>query len=452
MKSIEKFKRLKSWQQHIVRQIEQSPEYLNLKGDFLTSKGLTAMDIIGKIDKIKACGGIIEIGRKYENVNGIDEEKLEVINTNYCRQHLICPVCADRVQGTRRGRLLGAIKGAVEKYNYSYHVVFTIKNEIHLGRAIRKMKCAFRRFQRFGQRRNDNFSYGEYSKVRAGCVSFEAVRGQGSGAWHYHGHSLLFTDRPLDYRVYDPEKYGRIVRDACGKASKDQLMAAALNTVDVGGSPVPVSKLSGEWFAATNGESININVIPLFDGSESAPVKNPYKVIENAVEVIKYMSKLNNNKIGDIVHILKTAYNERFFEVFRDFRGLGDDDFKADEKTDTITMSWDRNSHDYINPQFHSQGYFKNKYVDLRADFRTQLLQESARLLARFRRARKEIMQGIYNGVLNVLSVRDKIELIDIEHEKFKRCVRELWKKILDLDRSRRFLPPPLPVQMALEL
>lgn len=438
MKTISKYRKLKNWNTYIVRSVEDSKEYAALRGDYLSPKGLIRSDLLDKIEKIKKCSTVIELKRifdKNENT-GILEERIEVINSNYCQQHIVCPICADRVQSKRRARLMEAIKAAAEKYAHAYMIVFTIQDDPDLASAIRKLKESIKNFRLKGQKRGGKYSFGQWRKIRASVLSYEIKRGDGSGLWHVHAHAIAFSDLPLNNRIYNKRIRSRIVAEY-GRGSspvpKQYFIPAIIRTVDVGGRPVPASVISKEWWESTGGTSINIDVRPLKRESHAA-------VADSAKEVLKYMSKLNHNNPGDIITILESTYNDRFFEVTGDFRGIDANEYEYKVDTDTITLLWNPSAHQYDNPDYHDKNFLEK--FDPSDARKSKGLGLQAKLLAKYRLERRSIFE------CSIRSVKEKINDIQSRKEMFRQDVKRLWARLFDLPCNAP--PVPDPVQLSL--
>lgn len=361
----------------------------------VTESGLTYTDIQERIDRIGECSSIIELKEQW---TGSPEDGLEqsfsVSAANYCKQHSICPVCADRLQARRRARFDKSIryqaslvestnKRIVDKtYNvtdasnrYAYIVTYTVTDAESLSNRLEHLKAAKRVFRRMGQVRQDKRSAGEAGKIKAAIATIEIKRGHNSKQWHVHSHDLVFTDAPIDYEVYDRAARSELRKQYGRNIPKEKLSAIALHPVEFAGELVPSSKISREWLAATAGDSIGIRI----DRIEHVP--RDRTVFENGVlktkrlpegkrrqlakmsfeeslsyqskEVLKYVSKPGENSPDDSIEIVASVYNKRMVATYGEFRGAAGDDY-ADPATpdeETFVLVWDPDKSRYGDPQ-----------------------------------------------------------------------------------------------------
>jgi hypothetical protein len=150
-----------------------------------------------------------------------------------------------------------------------------------------------------GQRRLlGSRSGGEWSKVTAAIVGIEPKVAKDGDGYHVHGHGFLVCSEPLDYRLHhnDPDY--------------------------VANDGTILSKLTREWYEATENESYNVNVrwIPSRDSPEW------HKAI---MEVVNYTvwgaaAEINDEKTADAraLDILIGTKNRRFFEAYGAFRAI----------------------------------------------------------------------------------------------------------------------------------
>lgn len=379
--------------------------------DQVYATGLTRSDLIDKIERFRHCCDVLEIRTPTPDPAALVGQNLEVHNASFCRQHLVCPLCAARVQNKRRRRFAIPIKEAAANFLHAYILTWTIKDGPDLAERLGHLKDSLSRFRRMGQRRKAGHSAGEFSKVRAGLVSYEIKRGEGSGQWHVHAHGLVFTNQAFDYQVYDREKKREIQKDCRrrGLPTKPALDGAVLQWADLGGRQVPVSKITGEWLTAT-ADSISLDV--------SKVEGNPDQVYNQAREVLKYVSKLNGHRAQDIADIVADTFNKRFLNTYGSFRSVSDSLAATLRPQDEYSWSltWDDETAGYGTLRRHRGPVFEDQ-----ADTsRKMYLGRQARMLGEYRRQRRrEMTRGIWAPGL--AATLDRLKAA------FRQAVKALW-------------------------
>lgn len=364
MVELKKLRNLKRQQLRIVSQFEKDDPLSLLNPDYVSSTGLTVEDIAEKINKIKDCATLIELVDNFVQVGDTWEQVFTVSAANYCKQPTICPVCASRMQARRKARLSDPIKeqaqlcdesytvnGEEKKRRYAYMITYTVTDGDSLSERMEKLKESKKNFRKMGQRRkNGKRSGGESSKIVGGVSTVEIKRGKYSGQWHVHQHDLVFTDDPLNYRVYQAaakkkldQKYGRHI-------PKDELNKIALNKAKFRDKLVAVSKMSFEWLKATDGDSIDISVDPIRHVPKSAKSKKkrmfekmtfPESVLYQAKEVMKYPFKPNELSVADSLEILSDTFNKRMVATYGVFYGVPGDDYNEElDDRESFVMTW----------------------------------------------------------------------------------------------------------------
>jgi hypothetical protein len=302
----------------------------------VSESGLTRGDIRDKLKKIESCSGLLEFRTEFvADSSGVLEQKFKIHNATYCRHYTVCEICSRRVQHTRWKKFKEPIDKMVERFPYVYHVTFTIEDKNGLSERIDFLQNAFRNFVRMGQGRKGKKSNGEWSKVGAAIVATESKRGDNSELWHSHKHALLFCSERLDYQVYDRDKVRKLEKKyGFRRVPKEEMIGAALNVVTRENpftkktETIPLSKLSGEWYAATEGQGFSVHV-------RAVTGKH---VADKAKEVLKYPVKVNLKNSSDIPYIIEQTYNRRFISTYGALRGLQEDKYELDETKDSTDI------------------------------------------------------------------------------------------------------------------
>ncbi len=416
---------LKKQSEKLLTEVEKCNPIYTVATDYVSKTGLTRSDIQEKIDKIRSCCSVVELKAEYKEIDHVVEQIMSVSNGNFCKQHAVCPVCADRSQSRRRARFNEPIKNQAslikEGKRYGYIVTYTISDGDNLGERLQHLKESRLRWRKMGQKRGKRFSGGEASKIRAGLSTIEIKRGENSELWHVHAHELLFTSKPLDYQVYDPEIKRELHKKYGSRIPKEFLTAAAMQTATFQGETVPVSKISREWLEASNGDSISIDIQPLQHVPKNVSLKKQRKlagmsfeqsIAYQAREVIKYMSKASDNSPEDMLQIITDTYNKRMVATYGEFRGVPGDDYQVENTADSenYVIIWDNGKMDYENPVPGKYSEFQEEEKETR--------KKVAQMLGQYRRERKAAIEK------NCDSLSEQLDTLKYA---FKESVSKVW-------------------------
>ena len=428
MIEIKKLQALKKQANTLLSQVDINNPVSSIAQNFVSRTGLTRSDITDKIDKIKSCCSVVELSATYTEVDHVVEQVMSVVNGNFCKQHAVCPVCADRSQNRRRARYNEPIKEQAslvkEGKRYAYILTFTIKDGESLAERLSNLKQSKLNWRKMGQKRKNGFSEGEARRIKAGLSTIEIKRGSDSGLWHVHAHELIFTDSPLDYMVYDQQIKKELQKKFGSKIPKEVLKAAAIETATFNGEEVAVSKISKEWLKATGGESISIDVEPLQHIPKNASYKKQRKcasmsfeqsIAYQAKEVLKYMSKPSENTPEDMLEIITDTYNKRMVATYGEFRGVPGNDYEIENKPDSenYVIVWDKDTQDYKKPIPGRMQDFQQEETDTR--------KRVAQMLGQYRRERRIIISGNED-------TSSMAERLDQLKSTFKEAVSKVWQ------------------------
>jgi hypothetical protein len=125
----------------------------------------------------------------------IDSSTLTLHSGNFCKAHLLCPVCAIR-RGAKTLRTYHE-RALFLADRYDFHLVtLTVKNGPDLFERYQLLKHAFKRLRERGRK-----GYGEWSRVAGAVWSTEFTHSPEKG-WHPHLHMIVALDkgdRPIRY-------------------------------------------------------------------------------------------------------------------------------------------------------------------------------------------------------------------------------------------------------------
>jgi len=234
---------------------------------------------------LASCGNYLHF-REYFTVG-----KVRLHSATFCKQHLVCPLCAIR----RGAKALGAYLGRWEVLREQhpelrpYLITLTVKNgddlvdrQAHLTRSLKRLMHHRRDFNA-GTR---GAPWTELCKAQGGVYTLELTN-KGKG-WHPHCHMIVL---------------------AASQPSQ--------------------SDLSAEWHRIT-GDSMVVDVRPIA-GDPS----------EGFMEVFKYAVKFSDLTLEDNWHAAQVLKGKRLLNSFGLFRGVEIPDSLLDEPLDELPY-WDR--------------------------------------------------------------------------------------------------------------
>lgn len=376
--TIAKAERLKSWSRCLTSIIQDNQSAV-FTPNWRFSGKITRKDFTGTLEKLRRCGSVLELRAPLDRETG-ELGNPRIHAANYCGAHVICPHCANRVQGRRLARFVPHVTKAAEAYKFAYMLTFTLPPSKTWGEGLIALKEAQRAFTLMGQRRRwkrkdgsygCREGYGEWAKVKGALVKVELKRGAGSGLPHVHAHGLIFTDEAFDLRVYaDGKKHSENPRDFLHPVEfvggKYQAWDGLENDLDKG-SIKAVSKVRIEWLAATDGRALNLDVRPIEmrDKDISAGLSWPESVAAQSIEVLKYSTKFDSSPdkdqealyTQDFFEIREATYSRRLFSTYGIFRGLPEVEYIDHAEETHLSKA----------PMIYMAGYdnAKEKYGDL---------------------------------------------------------------------------------------
>jgi len=432
MCEIKRINILKSRQQKIIETFNSVDPLSVLPKNYVSETGLTYSDISDKIKKISECASIIELRESFieDKKNHTFEQVMKIAAANYCKQHTICPVCADRLQSRRRARFNDPIRSqarmVTEGARYAYLVTYTVADGPNLGERLEHLKESKKAFRKMGQKRQEETrSKGEAGKIKAAVSTIEIKRGKNSKEWHTHCHDLVFTDKPFDFRIYDPVKVQEL-RRSYGKNIPEHIMRnAAFRLIKFKGKVVPVSKTSFEWYMATDGDSMNIQIDAIRHVPKNAHGKKKRmfekmsfedSVAYQAKEVLKYITKPSESNLADSLIILNETYNKRMVATYGQFRGVKGDDYLSDPEpeSESFVMVWKDGKYQDPKPGKHRDNDDDPDATDTRS--------KVGKILGEYRRKRRQYIDK-----------RDQIGsdlafMLDELKQMYKSRVSAIWK------------------------
>jgi hypothetical protein len=248
-------------------------------------RGAPSTEAIKTAASLATCGNYLHF-REYFTVG-----KVRLHNATFCKQHLVCPLCAIR----RGAKALGAYLTRWQVIQEQrpelrpYLVTLTVKNgddleerQAHLTKSLRKLMTHRRNFNAGVQRA----PWTELCKALGGVYTLELTN-KGKG-WHPHCHMIA-----------------------------------------LGASQIDQQALSAEWHRIT-GDSMVVDVRPIL-GDPS----------EGFMEVFKYAVKFSDLSLEDNWHAAQVLKGKRLLNSFGLFRGVEVPESLLDEPLDSLPF-WDR--------------------------------------------------------------------------------------------------------------
>jgi hypothetical protein len=252
-------------------------------------RGVPAHDAIKTAASLATCGNYLHF-REYFTVG-----KVRLHNATFCKQHLVCPLCAIR----RGAKALGAYLLRWEVIQEQrpdlkpYLLTLTVKNgpdledrQAHLTHSLKRLMHHRRDFNA-GTR---GAPYSELCKAEGAVYTHEQTN-KGNG-WHPHTHMIVL---------------------AASEPSQEAL--------------------SAEWHRIT-GDSFIVDCRPITRG-ESGDYS------EGFMEVFKYAVKFSDLSLEDNWHAAQVLKGKRLLNSFGLFRGVQVPDNLLDEPLDSLPY-WDR--------------------------------------------------------------------------------------------------------------
>lgn len=208
----------------------------------------------------------------------------------FCKQHLICPLCA-----IRRGAK--TLEAYLERFQViqarcpnlkAYLMTLTVKDGADLGERWRHLDRSFKVLKDRRRRWSSGdraAPWTEFAKVKGAVGSWEVKRGKGSGLWHPHIHMVVLCETPID--------------------------------------PVAIKR---EWEAIT-ADSFMVDVRPFDKGQEPA---------QGFMEVFKYAVKFGDLSLADNWEVAQFLRGSRLLFSLGEFRGVQVPDKLTDEPLDEL--------------------------------------------------------------------------------------------------------------------
>lgn len=263
-----------------------------------------------KLNRLASCGSYLQF-RQYHT---LVPPKTVLVNSNACKQHLHCPLCALRRAAKmvrkfyEKCEVLTTINPDLELF----YLVLTIENEAdfdktfeYVEKGVRGM-FANRRFLRSALKGNKKNLYllgkeaekkglGSLVDVTAGAYSIEVKRGSGSGLWHPHVNLLLLVEKP------------------------------SKNDIENGKWNLNYHKVRAEWNELTGGKGRNIEMRRKEEFTDDKKI---------FAEIFKYAMKFSEMPFGDRYQAATALYRRNLSGSFGDFRGLDVDNDDSLELAD----------------------------------------------------------------------------------------------------------------------
>ena len=208
----------------------------------------------------------------------------------FCKQHLICPLCAIRRSSKTLEAYLERFQVIQAQYPdlNAYLMTLTVKDGesleerwLHLDQSFKVIKDR----RNCWNKEKRGASWTEFAKVKGAVGSYEVKRGKGSGLWHPHVHMIVLCETPID--------------------------------------PVAIKR---EWEGIT-GDSFMVDVRPFRKGQEPA---------QGFMEVFKYTVKFSDLSLADNWEVARYLKGSRLLFSLGVFRGVKVPDQLTDEPLDEL--------------------------------------------------------------------------------------------------------------------
>lgn len=132
-------------------------------------------------------------------------DQLRLIRADFCKQHLLCPLCALRRGAKFVDKYMERVNLIAEEQGgfMSYLVTLTVKDGPDLEERYRHLHESYRAMRETRKNALKRLrSPIEMNKAMGGVASYEFKRGSGSGMWHPHIHAVwLCKEEPLQEKL-----------------------------------------------------------------------------------------------------------------------------------------------------------------------------------------------------------------------------------------------------------
>ena len=233
--------------------------------------------------RLSRCGEYL-LFRHYWSV-----DQMRLHQAEFCKQHLICPLCAIRRAAKQTAAYLARFQQimAEQPQLIPAFVTYTVKNGPDLDERMNHLRKGLRTLtQRRRDFRTRQKGSSEWGAI-AGAVGTLEVTNRGKG-WHPHAHMLVLLDRYVDQKA-----------------------------------------LSSEWRSIT-GDSFVVGITRLDPAAEP---------IEAFVEVFKYALKFSDLSPAQIWHAARTLRGQRLLFSLGCFRGVEVSEDLTDEPLDGLPFT-----------------------------------------------------------------------------------------------------------------
>lgn len=466
-KIFDKINKLRTVSLAALKKIRANVEMVLMETDVISLDRYTRADIREKLHQIENCSTLVEL-REYEN----GETRFH--NANFCKQAIVCPVCAARVSNRRRAIYLPAVERAVERYvvteevrkeknlpkgyTGAYLCTATIRPGTNLKERIDFLQESIKRMRKMGQKREKGNSGGEWGKIKAALENVEIKIGSGSGQWHVHAHFLVFTSSPLDIEFWERPHYIEIDDNANLGQKKG----------------ITLSKLAYEWYLATQCEAFIFDAKQIQYREYVGELKCEsfsQSIMMQSAEVFKYNTKLtedkNLNGLSDwqYIELIQRRGGRRLFNAIGEFRcdsrnerslmTISERELRRQEYVDKYSSftyniyssEYRKDLYGFTSLQQETEAVFKNS-DDMMSNFKDlrkyAFNSVHAKMTAEYRKARAEEFKTIRSmnhaemartGEYNYDEIKENFEnYIDDMKNHYRRNVREFWYNFNDHD------------------
>lgn len=310
IKCIEKKIKLKNYLFSTVLSLKSAILEDHFPKDYISKNGNTLYDFDRVISRMDTCNTSIvyKTHDKADTQNDLVYQAYDMIDSNACNNHTLCPVCASKKRSRILYQINPYIKSLLKMDAYFYMITATIPNYHvdQLGDAYDYLRNAWTDFVKKGQKRKDGMrSNGEANKFYGSVMSIEIIPAkEKTDYFHVHAHILVAARRKLDYSIITKEKrkelkemygygYGAIPQHEFIKNAKSFITDKNGDRVhDLSGFDIPASKITQEWYDCSG--AVNFRVDSIKDGPVYSKKRNKWehKTVEQQIpEVIKYESK-----------------------------------------------------------------------------------------------------------------------------------------------------------------
>jgi len=177
-------------------------------------RALAMQEYLGGLHKdkiaLEASGALKHCGNYLHFRNYYTANEIRLHSARFCKQHLICPLCAIRRGSKSLTAYLAryALLQITHPTLSPYLITLTVRDGLDLAERFSHLQKSFKALQKKRHRwlsKTRGHPYTEFSMVHGAVGSYEVKIGSGSGLWHPHNHMIAMCPQKPSQRTLRSE-------------------------------------------------------------------------------------------------------------------------------------------------------------------------------------------------------------------------------------------------------